>query len=75
MQAAVQPFVDNSISKTINVPESLDFSAFQRVYDRAWELGLKGCTTYRPNAVRGAVLTSARVPDGVLCAMAERECD
>lgn len=56
MQALIQQFTDNAISKTINVPESLPFEQFENVYRRAWKLGLKGCTTFRPNPVRGAVL-------------------
>ncbi|MBS0244266.1 MAG: adenosylcobalamin-dependent ribonucleoside-diphosphate reductase, partial [Proteobacteria bacterium] len=57
MQAAVQAHVDSSISKTINCAEDIDFETFKDVYARAYELGLKGCTTFRPNAVTGAVLT------------------
>jgi ribonucleoside-diphosphate reductase alpha chain len=60
MQAAVQPFIDSSISKTINCPVELPFDDFKRVYDLAYESGCKGCTTYRPNDVTGAVLS---VPD------------
>lgn len=56
MQAAVQKYVDSSISKTINVPESISFEAFQDVYLQAYAAGCKGCTTYRPNDVTGAVL-------------------
>ncbi|HEY1247257.1 MAG TPA: ribonucleoside-diphosphate reductase, adenosylcobalamin-dependent, partial [Hyphomicrobiaceae bacterium] len=57
MQAAVQAHVDSSISKTVNCPASLSFEAFKDVYLEAYDLGLKGCTTYRPNAVTGAVLS------------------
>jgi len=57
MQAAVQAHVDSSISKTINCPADLSFAAFEDVYLEAYDLGLKGCTTYRPNAVTGAVLS------------------
>ena len=57
MQAAVQAHVDSSISKTINCPADLSFEAFEDVYLEAYDLGLKGCTTYRPNAVTGAVLS------------------
>jgi ribonucleoside-diphosphate reductase alpha chain len=57
MQAAVQPFVDNAISKTINVPEDISFDDFKNVYQQAYALGLKGCTTFRPNPVTGAVLS------------------
>ena len=56
MQAAVQRYVDSSISKTINCPEELPFEAFKDIYLQAYELGCKGCTTYRPNEVTGAVL-------------------
>ncbi|HIJ38397.1 MAG TPA: adenosylcobalamin-dependent ribonucleoside-diphosphate reductase [Rhodospirillaceae bacterium] len=56
MQAAVQKYIDSSISKTINVAESIDFEQFKDVYLQAYELGCKGCTTYRPNDVTGAVL-------------------
>ncbi|MEM9049722.1 MAG: adenosylcobalamin-dependent ribonucleoside-diphosphate reductase [Pseudomonadota bacterium] len=57
MQAAAQPWVDSSISKTINVPAEIDFEAFKEVYLAAYEQGCKGCTTYRPNAVTGSVLS------------------
>ncbi|HEY5597221.1 MAG TPA: adenosylcobalamin-dependent ribonucleoside-diphosphate reductase, partial [Kiloniellales bacterium] len=57
MQAAVQRHVDSSISKTINVPASLSFEDFKAVYTEAYDLGLKGCTTFRPNEVTGSVLT------------------
>ena len=56
MQAAVQDYVDSSISKTINVPEDFPFAAFADVYLQAYDSGCKGCTTYRPSPVRGAVL-------------------
>ncbi len=57
MQAALQPHVDSSISKTINVPEEISFEDFKNVYRLAFETGLKGCTTYRPNDVTGSVLS------------------
>jgi ribonucleoside-diphosphate reductase alpha chain len=57
MQAALQAHVDSSISKTINCPPDLSFEAFKDVYLQAYDLGLKGCTTYRPNMVTGAVLS------------------
>ncbi len=59
VQARVQTFVDSSISKTINCPEEMKFDDFKDVYMRAYDLGCKGCTTYRPNPVTGAVLESA----------------
>jgi len=56
MQAAVQKHIDSSISKTINVPAEIPFERFKDVYLQAYALGCKGCTTYRPNEVIGAVL-------------------
>ena len=67
MQAAAQKWVDSSISKTINCPEDISFEAFKDVYMAAWDQGCKGCTTYRPNAVTGSVLsvleTSEKAPE------------
>ena len=56
MQAAIQRHVDSAISKTINVPSEFPFDSLKDVYAKAYESGCKGCTTYRPSAVRGAVL-------------------
>ncbi len=63
MQAAAQRWVDSSISKTINCPEDISFEDFADVYLQAWEMGCKGCTTYRPNAVTGSVLTVSESSD------------
>ncbi|WP_295537384.1 adenosylcobalamin-dependent ribonucleoside-diphosphate reductase [uncultured Pseudacidovorax sp.] len=57
MVSAVAPFVDTSISKTVNVPADYPYAAFQDLYLQAWQSGLKGLATYRPNAVLGAVLS------------------
>lgn len=57
MQAALQAHVDSSISKTINVPKLIDFDDFKGIYMSAFDLGLKGCTTYRPNDITGSVLS------------------
>jgi ribonucleoside-diphosphate reductase alpha chain len=76
MQAALQPFVDNSISKTINAPADCPFADFRQIYDLAYDKGLKGCTTFRPNAVTGAVLTEgAGGADAPHCCVLEREAD
>ncbi len=63
MQAAAQKWVDSSISKTINMPEDISFDDFKDVYLAAWDAGCKGCTTYRPNAVTGSVLTVSEGSD------------
>ncbi len=56
MSAAVQPYIDAAISKTVNVPEDYPFENFKSLYLEAWHAGLKGITTYRPNNVIGSVL-------------------
>jgi ribonucleoside-diphosphate reductase alpha chain len=57
MVAAVAPYIDAAISKTVNVPEDYPYDDFQNLYMEAWRQGLKGITTYRPNNVLGAVLS------------------
>ena len=61
MQAAAQRWIDSSISKTINLPREISFEDFEAVYLRAYDLGCKGCTTYRPNDVTGSVLAVEEV--------------
>ena len=57
MVAAVAPYVDSAISKTVNVPENYPYGDFKDLYLEAWHAGLKGITTYRPNRVLGSVLS------------------
>ena len=60
MQAAAQALIDSSISKTVNCPEDISFDAFADVYVEGYHIGCKGLTTYRPNAVTGSVLSTAK---------------
>ncbi|HXD05309.1 MAG TPA: adenosylcobalamin-dependent ribonucleoside-diphosphate reductase [Burkholderiaceae bacterium] len=57
MVAAVAPCIDTAISKTVNVPADYPYADFQDLYLQAWDSGLKGLATYRPNAVLGSVLS------------------
>ena len=76
MQAAVQPYVDNAISKTINVPEDYAFDDFSSLYKKAFELGLKGCTTFRHNPITGAIMsTDEQKGIDSHCCDIEREAD
>ena len=59
MQAALQPYVDSAISKTVNVPEDYSYDDFQDLYQSAYHQGLKGCTVFRPNPVTGDILNSS----------------
>jgi len=63
MVAAVAPYVDTAISKTVNVPENYPYEDFKDLYLEAWRSGLKGLATYRPNSVLGSVLSATPAPD------------
>ena len=62
MVAAVAPYIDTSISKTVNVPADYPYDDFQGLYLQAWQAGLKGLATYRPNSVLGSVLSVDAAP-------------
>ena len=67
MQAALQAFVDNSLSKTINFPEGATQDDVARAYLLAWELGCKGITVYVTGSREKVVLetkATARKKDG-----------
>jgi ribonucleoside-diphosphate reductase alpha chain len=57
MQAAAQKYVDSAVSKTINIPTDFPYEDFINVYRDAFNAGLKGCTTFRPNENIMGVLT------------------
>jgi ribonucleoside-diphosphate reductase alpha chain len=76
MQAALQPYVDGSISKTINMPEDYPFEAFQSLYRLAYDARLKGCTTFRTNPITGAILEGGDAgKHAPHCCVVEREAD
>jgi ribonucleoside-diphosphate reductase alpha chain len=56
MQAALQPWVDGAISKTIHLPVGFERSALAGVFEQAHALGLKGCTVFRSGSARGQVV-------------------
>ena len=59
MMQAVQPYIDTAISKTVNVPVDYPFAQFSDLYRQAWQAGLKGLASYRPNPILGSVLDTA----------------
>lgn len=65
MQAICQKYVDASVSKTINCPQTITFEDFKEVYAKAYELGCKGCTTYRYSETRGSILSSGGAIEAV----------
>ena len=56
MQAAIQAFVDNSISKTCNFPATASVQDVKDAYLLAWRLGCKGLTVYVTGSRQDAVL-------------------
>lgn len=75
MLEAVQPLVDSAISKTVNVPVDVSYNDFSALYLQAWHAHLKGLATYRPNAIRGAVLKTAPLQHPGPDACNGRACD
>ena len=56
MVAAVQPFVDAGISKTVHLSDDQTWEALSSLYTEAWQRGLKGISCWRPGATVGSVL-------------------
>jgi len=56
MQAALQAFVDSSISKTVNLPQSATVQDVEKIYRMAWRLGCKGVTVYVSGSRKNVVL-------------------
>jgi len=63
VQSKAQKWIDTSISKTINVPYDTDYSVFDGLYSKAYDSGLKGCTTFRPDSNRMGVLLTKEILD------------
>jgi ribonucleoside-diphosphate reductase alpha chain len=67
MQAALQPWVDGGISKTVTVPEGFGLAPFGALFDLARRSGLKGLTAYRAQARASEVLLAQGEPDERCC--------
>lgn len=60
MQDAFQRYVDNNISKTINMPNSATKEDVLNIYLEALKLNVRGLTIYRDGSLQTQVLTSAK---------------
>lgn len=58
MLAVIAKHVDMSVSKTINIPTDYSFEDTKKVYETAWNLGIKGCTIFRPNELRPGIFNA-----------------
>lgn len=62
MQAVIQGYVDNAVSKTINLPHDATLKDIDDVYRLAYAVGCKGITVYRDGSKQGQVLTTSEKP-------------
>ena len=64
MLGTIARHVDMSVSKTINIPTEYSFEDTKEVYEKAWKLSIKGCTIFRPNALRPGIFNTSKKEDG-----------
>ena len=63
LQSAIQKFVDNAISSTVNLKESATVEDIEKIYLTAFKKGCKGITVFRDNCKRGSILDVAPSPN------------
>ena len=63
MLAIISKYTDMSVSKTINVPIEASFDEVKDIYIQCWKKGIKGCTIFRPNAIRQGILLTENKDD------------
>lgn len=62
LQGAIQNWIDNSISCTVNLPEDTTVEAVNDIYLEAYKAGCKGTTIYRENCRSGVLTTGSSLP-------------
>ena len=60
MQAVIQKHIDQSISSTINLPETTTPEEIGKIYFLASKMGLKGVTVYREGSREGVLITEKK---------------
>jgi len=55
--AVIAKHTDSAISKTVNVAPNCSYEEYSNIYMKAFDMGLKGITVYRPNDIQGIVIT------------------
>ena len=58
--ASIAYHVDMSCSKTINVPSNYSFEDTKKIYEKCHDLGIKGCTIFRPNEIRQGIMITEK---------------
>ncbi len=64
VQAVIQKYVDQSISKTVNAPRNHTREETRRVYELAYQLGCKGITYFREGSREGVLEAVEEKPRG-----------
>lgn len=59
---AAQRHVDSAVSKTVNCDGSMPWEDFKGIYDRAYEGGAKGCTTFNKDGKRAGLFKETPEP-------------
>jgi len=58
LQAVANKNIDHSISSTLNLPEETTVEEVSKIYETAWEMGVKGITIYREGSRSGVLIDS-----------------
>lgn len=70
-----QKYCDSAVSKTINVASNCPYEEYEQIYQKAYELGLKGITVYRPTELRGSVIKPANTSELNTASCASGSCE